>query len=59
MKKVCVLLMILASVLCFSCTNEEKELRERIYKLENQVKRLQTELAVCEAEKQKLQDMMF
>lgn len=36
-----------------------EELRERIYKLENQVKRLQTELAACEAEKQNLQDGMF
>ena len=59
MKKVCVLLMILVCVSCFSCTNEEKELKGKIYRLENQVKRLQTELAVCEAEKQKLQDMMF
>ncbi len=41
MKKPCVLLMILACALCFSCTNdnEGKELRERIYRLENQVKK--------------------
>jgi hypothetical protein len=59
MKKLCILLMLLASVSFISCSSEEKELKQRIYKLENKVKRLQVEIAACEAEKQKLQDTMF